>query len=750
MSLTSPLRSLIRRQAVSKGFPDPIELLEKLGRFSEPSEVQYPVELLRAGATLHIRGLFNSAILQYNTDWKWPYWVNRQFDPTAPSFIPRAFSLTHINLTHRNWVGVGLPDYAAYPLVDPTGLLTPHWDSWSIEVWVQNAQGEWLTAEEAESVTQHLDFTEGLAVNTALQFPQYSVNLRVEATHDDERPLCRLNVSIDGAGCEAIAFAVRPANPEGVSFVYAIEKNKRSGGIDVDGVPIHFARPPDAWAFSDYRQGDVFHQLSGPPHEGSGRSCAHGMATAAVVFRRKDNAEAFSCTLPLSKPEQGGVHVHTATSSWPEAMSKACEFKIPDQKFQYLTDAAIHTLVLLSPGDVYPGSFTYKRFWFRDAAYMAYALLGAGLVDRAKRVLGNFVRRQLPSGYFRSQEGEWDSNGQVLWIFGQYFAVSGEQPNRELLENLIRGGQWIRDKRRGGKGHAHPGLLPAGFSAEHLGPNDYYYWDDFWSVSGLLALADLCEAAGETKHAREFRDEAHAFEQVIDQSLAKARDRNGRAAMPAAPLRRLDSAVIGSVVASYPLRLYAADDARLTDTVAYLMSDCLVQGVFYQEMIHSGLNAYLTLHLAQAALREGEGKHFALIKAIAELATPTGQWPEAIHPGTHGGCMGDGQHGWAAAEWLLMMRNLFIREEEGELLVGTGLPAEWLQNGEHLACHRTAIASGLISLDMNVEAEALTVTWSAQWHTPQTLHFRIPGFESQTHATSEGSVRLSRNTPCAS
>ena len=148
----SPLRSLIRRQAVAKGFPDPMALLDQLSRFAEPSEVAYPVELLRAGATMHARGLFNSAILQYNTDWKWPYWINRQFDPDDKSFVPRAFSLTYINLTHRNWVAVGLPDIGFYPLVDPTGLLTPYWDGWSLDVWSCDADGRWHTAQDAMSI----------------------------------------------------------------------------------------------------------------------------------------------------------------------------------------------------------------------------------------------------------------------------------------------------------------------------------------------------------------------------------------------------------------------------------------------------------------------------------------------------------------------------------------------------------------------------------------------------------------------
>ena len=94
-----------------------------------------------------------------------------------------------------------------------------------------------------------------------------------------------------------------------------------------------------------------------------------------------------------------------------------------------------------------------------------------------------------------------------------------------------------------------------------------------------------------------------------------------------------------------------------------LVERCFHNGGFFQDIIHSGINAYLTLDIAQTLLRAGDPRYRDLIETVARLASPTGQWPEAIHPHTGGGCMGDGQHGWAAAEWVMMIRNLFVREE---------------------------------------------------------------------------------------
>jgi len=81
---------------------DPVKLLSRLERFAQPLEVREPLEILRAGMVFHARGLLNTGAIQHNRDWIWPFWVERQFDPENDAFIPRAFSLTHVNLTNRN------------------------------------------------------------------------------------------------------------------------------------------------------------------------------------------------------------------------------------------------------------------------------------------------------------------------------------------------------------------------------------------------------------------------------------------------------------------------------------------------------------------------------------------------------------------------------------------------------------------------------------------------------------------------
>jgi hypothetical protein len=319
-------------------------------------------------------------------------------------------------------------------------------------------------------------------------------------------------------------------------------------------------------------------------------------------------------------------------------------------------------------------------------------------VARVKRALDLFPTRQTRGGYFLSQAGEWDSNGEAIWILHRFLKLTGETMPDEWRSPIRKGAEWIIGRRLPkDSAEAHAGLFPAGFSAEHLGPNDYYYWDDFWGVAGLRCAAELL-ATSDATAAKRFSEAADDFWKSIITSFRHIPDREARGAISASPHRRLDAGAVGSIVADFPLQLFPPAEIRILKTVDYLMNHSFHGGGFFQNMIHSGINAYLTLHVAQVLLRAGNLKALGLIDAVAALASPTGQWPEAIHPITGGGCMGDGQHVWAAAEWAMMIRNLFVREEGEKLVVGSGLFPRWLEKGEEMSFENTLTPFGKASV----------------------------------------------------
>lgn len=741
-------RYIITRAARRQGFMDPIELLARLRSFAQPSEVGEPVELLRAGVVFHARGLINSRVIQYNLDWVWPYWVERQYNPKDESFIPRAFSVSHINLTHRNWTALGYPDCEEFPLVDPRGLLTPCLDGWSLDGWVCTEDGRNLFPSRTRAGTQRLDLSRGLTITTRVQQGDLMLSSTASVELEGGVPVCILTLTARADSPAWLVLALRPANTEGVSFINDVVLSPdRMTWVVNDEQTVAFSAPAERHLVSDYGHGDVALHLKqaharATLDERSEGSCDRGMVTAAALFAIPEGGERIlTARIPL--PHKAPV---LAENAWPDLRASVCTLQCPDRKYQELYDAAITSLILHSPGDVYPGPSTYRRFWFRDAVYIIHALLCVGLEARAARALNRFPERQTQLGYFRSQDGEWDSNGEVLWILQRYQQLTGKELSADWHNVIARGARWIMRKRLAGTLAApHAGLLPAGFSAEHLGPNDYYYWDDFWGIAGLHCASDMVRSR-DADMAAEFTHAADDFTAAVDRSLASCAQRLGRPGMPASPYRRLDSGAIGSLVSGYPLQQHAADDPRLLDCANYLLKACFIDGAFFQDMIHSGLNAYLTLHVAQVLLRASDPRYQELMDSVANLATSTGQWPEAIHPHTRGGCMGDGHHVWAAAEWVLMVRNCFVREEGDRLILCAGIGERWLQEGSPVLFGPAPTRFGPVSITLSPLSDAsLEIVLQTAWHDQEpAIDVRLPGYEPVTLERNATSVILTR------
>lgn len=738
-----PWRFLIRRAARAHGFLDPMTVLARLHRFGQPSEVTEPIELLRSGVVFHARGLINSRTIQHNLDWVWPFWVERQFDPGDDAFVPRAFSITHINLTHRNWTAVGWPDCDELPIVDPRGLLTPAYDGWSLDGWIVADDGRRLLPSRTAAAVQRLEMEDGVAVVTETRQDGLALSSRASVRLVDGAPCCHLDLDAECDGPGWLVLALRPYNPEGISFIHEIALDRDRHAWELDrSTRVAFSAPADRHRLSEYHAGDVLQHLDEAADQGHG-TCELGMATAAAMFRlAAKQPRRVGARVELGKARAGGL------PSWDDALAGCCRLEVPDAHLGFLFEAALRTLVLHSPADVYPGPYTYKRFWFRDSAFIIHALLCAGLIKRAERAIDRFPSRQTPFGFFSSQQGEWDSNGEALWTMRRFCELAGSPPKAAWREAIVSGARWIARKRVSQTTDApHAGLMPAGFSAEHLGPNDYYYWDNFWSIAGLRAASAMCDALGDGANCEAFKREAVTFEQTVERSLKRVEQRLGRAAMPASPYRRLDAGAIGSLAIGYPLQMCRPDDRRLLDTAEYLLGNCFFAGGFFQDMVHSGINPYLTLHIAQVLLRAGDARCHDLVAAVAGYATPTGQWPEAIHPRTRGGCMGDGQHAWAAAEWILMMRNGFVREEDDHLVVGAGVAPAWLATGQAVRFGPAPTSFGAVSVEITgagIGAQRRArVAWRAEWRRqPARMALRLPGLGAADVAPDEGGREL--------
>jgi hypothetical protein len=645
---------------------------------------------------------------------------------------------------------VGVPDFTDLSIVDPRGLVTPFFDGWSIDAWIINEKGLHLIPSRLSFVNQEWCICGNPQVITVAEDKDMRLRSCVESYEQSGIVICQIKLTALSRSGGWFVSSLRPCNPEGISFLNKISLLENRFGWKVNGSQfVNFDAEPEITRFSHYWKGDVFGQLPLP----SGTDdveCNVGMATAAALFKLEPNVKReITISIPIAKDDllEPIGDLKSTNSKWDKNLKGLSQANLPDGHFQFLYDAAIRSLILHSPEhEIFPGPYTYKRFWFRDAAFILDAMLCVGLGARAKKIVDRFPARQTSGGYFLSQDGEWDSNGEALWAMQRFCELTDEKPDPKWKRSIYRAAKWIQNKREFKKKSRAFGLLPVGFSAEHLGPNDYYYWDDFWGVAGLKASAFFAKQYGDYDLATKYLDQAEDFLRCIEVSLKMTAEQTKGNMMPASPHRRMDAGAIGSLSGGYPLQLFSTQDPRLIETAEFLFRECFVHGGFYQEISHSGINAYLTLHIAQVFLRAGDPRFFDLMNSTASLATATGQWPEAIHPRTKGGCMGDGQHIWAAAEWILIVRNCFVREEEGELILCSGIPASWMADGKEASLGPTLTRFGSIKVQIKTEDGKIKIQWSGNWHNGKEpmIEIRLPNATPINVKPGENSIEIPR------
>ncbi len=203
--------------------------------------------------------------------------------------------------------------------------------------------------------------------------------------------------------------------------------------------------------------------------------------------------------------------------------------------------------------------------------------------------------------------------------------------------------------------------------------------------------------------------------------------------------------MIGSISACYPLDIFEAKDEKIIDSINYIMDNFMINNGFFHDISHSGINPYLTLQLAQVLIRMKDIRFSDLVKNIAELASPTGQWPEAINPRTGLGCMGDGQHVWASAEWIIMMINSFVYKQDEKLIIGAGIFPEWLTKENKLSIGPVMTEWGPVNITIQTDNKSTKVQWQGDWRAekPQ-IEIRLPGCEPVLAGENQTSVEIKR------
>jgi hypothetical protein len=729
-------RRLLGRFQIRESIVRHLTTFQRLG---QAFEIEPPGEMLPVGARNVFRAVRTSGAVQLKPGWRWPYWMRRQLDPRDVSFVPRGHLPFLTNVTYRNWTMVGGLGSPWEAIVDPRGLVTPWFDGWSLD-WGHVEEGRWVHPADPSEVRQQLELLPPV-VRTELPIPG---GILIHRAYGLSEPSEAVVVELENASDRTVdaGLVLRPHNPEGLAVVERVEL--RSEEVLVDGHPaVALPRRPDRVALSGFSGPDAVDAvLDGTAPGADAVEDPVGLGQAAFVYVLGPR-ERIRCAL-YREPQDGDRRrsrrhpridavdlpgPETEAPAWEAALGRGMRVRLPDPELQRAVEANLAFGLLLHDGDsITPGPFTYHRFWFRDAAFQLAALDRWGFHGEAGQVIDSFPDRQRGDGFFYSQWREWDSNGAALWTIAEHHRLARDHDLlARVAPSMRRGVAWIQRalRRHAAAAPDAEGLLPPGVSAEHFGPFDYYYWDDFWAWRGLLDAARIFLELGDVRWARHAADVAEGLQKAVLRSITDAALRVRRPVIPAGPTRGIDAAMVGSLAACSPLELFSPGDPLIEGTLRELDRRFCVGEALFHNISHTGLGTYLTMQLAHVELERGDLRGWRRLRWLLDAASPTFAWPEAIHPQTGGGCMGDGHHGWAAADFLIFVRNLLVRDlRDGSVGVLSLLPDEW--RGSEVVVEDAPTRRGRLSYRLTWTEEGSS---SLEWELEGDATLRAPGVD---------------------
>lgn len=442
---------------------------------------------------------------------------------------------------------------------------------------------------------------------------------------------------------------------------------------------------------------------------------------------------------------QAGSPTITAKQHWEPLFQNGARFSTGDKRLDSLYRTSLLNIFLLRtkyPGaankgeDLYlvkPGASTYDAFWYRDAAYIVAAMDVAGHSEEAEKSLRLFWQTGLPGNfgsYEQQESGRWqspldqsDGQGQVLWAMMHHAQLSGNlEWLRTVYPSIRKGTNWIRNVTgqmcyltENGERPIYYGLLPAA-EGEAIGQG-YIYYHDFCAVLGLQMAIEAAKAVNEENDVAWMTDTYNTFCANLTASVRLAFERVGEnkyiPATPFHPVSQFD--IWGSIAALYPTRFLDANDPMISHTLDMMLQHS--QENEYTYFNRKKLWTYITVDWAMCyLLRDDLETFYRLFDGYVAHASPTNGWTEEIFLDTRQGT-GDMPHGWAAAQFVHLLRNSLVYEDNSVLRFCWGAREDWMNNG--ITVQRAPTKFGTVDFDLRKSGDLLVFDYRVKRNTHQ-------------------------------
>ncbi|MFC1770292.1 hypothetical protein ACFLZV_00245 [Candidatus Margulisiibacteriota bacterium] len=705
-----------------------------------------------------VQGLANAKVIPYNPNRIWPFWVYQQLNPESQSYSSSGFPFALINTTHRNWSSISLPSSDTNAIIDPRGLITPLVSGWSMDNWIRVSGKLYSPAKLADIEQQYLLENKPIII-TKWKAEQLNICSETFLSSFEQKSIVFNQLRVTNTSDEtkkfSLYFAVRPYNPEGLAPIDEIVYTT-SQALIIDGrLSVVFDQKPDNVICLRHKDGDVSEEhvknWEMIPHA----KCKDHLASAYAEYRlvlQPNEEKALTCklfsnnssrlvkmfqkSLPISQKVQlrskitmlQKLNYHTERINirryWQNNASRLARISIPNKKLETCFNQNIaHLQNFVGKKDIFSGSFTNKKPWVTDSVLSILALNRIGAFDLAKKSVESLLRKKNPFRISSSVDKakNLDILGQLLFIIYDYYSFTKDKDflvqhfsNIKVLTTKIKKSLYSTRSQK-----KVMGLMNKTYSCDNLGLLDNYMWDNFWTLAGVKVAKKLAKILDKEDLLTQLSAMETKITNYVEKYISRiSATKSSTPHIPVSPNRLMDSALITALIGIHPLNILDPHSHIISNTLSQLEKHFLSDNIYFNNLNHTGFNIAHNCLLAQIYLYRQDPKLFTIISWLIKNISGTGAWPEAIHPKSLGGSAGDGHYSTATAEFIMLIRNLLLKEEEKVLHITPILPREWLKKDTPLQVTNLPTHFGMVSYDLCADKNNVYVEFDNNFSTP--------------------------------
>ncbi len=459
---------------------------------------------------------------------------------------------------------------------------------------------------------------------------------------------------------------------------------------------------------------------------------------------------------PLSLSEEALADVRQAkfddyfqktVNFWENILAKGMKIYLPEPKVTNTFKAnLIYDLIARDKiGQDYVqkvNEFQYDAFWLRDSAYIVRAYDVTGYHKIAEQCLNFFLKWQREDGNFLSQQGQYDGWGQALWAIGQHFVITHDLNfARKFFPPIKKAVDWLKEARVGDPLH----LMPVTTPGDNEDITGHVTGHNFWALIGLKKAIAMAEGLGKEELAQQYHQEYDDYLNYLKKAIKKIAQKSGGYIPPG--LDELGGQDWGNMLTVYPEQILKPFDPLVTKTLEETHKK-------YKEGIMTygdgrWLHLYLTMKNTETEVIRGDEEQVLkeFYSILVHTSSTQAGFEFSILPwGDRDFGYNLTPHGWFAAKFRTLLRNMLVREERNELHLLSVISPFWVREGERISVSDAPTNFGMVNFSFEAEkGEARLRLQSDFRQAPEKIVVHLPWFVNLLQASADGQPLKAKN-----